>query len=1223
MQRAATLMLLILAGAAFAAGLSTTEMSTPSAAAQPGQFTEHIDAIYDQQGNLIGGDIDAVSTDSLYWHPYSTSYLYYSPKATSPTATQRTAMSFMNGQGTTCMDPNGNYVYEANSTTLRRFSTVDGSYTDYALSYTGGAGCATDGQYIYRPNGTTMYKYTMTGTYVNSTTTNYSCDAYSISCCRDTVWFTNDRYNGVNLYGYACSKFTGGSISNDVTWNVSTGTNGIGNVCYDGTYFYLPWIGTSPITFKRFYSDRTLYTTGTVNIDSRGCMCKKPQQVSADSLYFKDYGVSFLRVAGKIQSPTPANWTAMSWQNTQSVPCMTPDGQYVYEVNSTTLRRYNTSTGAYDAYALSYSGTGACGTDGQYVYVPNGSTVYKYSMTGTYVNSTTINISPSQYGFAVANDTVWATTAGSGAATYYGYACSRFTGGSISQDATWSMASVGGSTPMNIAWDGTYYYAVSGGYSTNPFMRFYASRSLYTTGTYSGDGRSVMCLRPPRHDVGVSKIVAPPSSLDSGTVVTPACSVYNYGNQTEASYKVRMTIGAYADSATVTSHAPGAALYVTFPSWTASARGSFSVACSTRLTGDADNSNDKKTGTVTVQVRDVGVTHLLAPTGSADSGTTVVPACSVFNWGTAAASCSLRMKIGAGYNRAVYISGQAAGTRAYVTFPSWTATVRGSNAVSCSTELTGDLKTANDKLTGTVTVNVTDVATKIILAPAGTIAAGTVVTPACSVVNYGTTTPASYTVRMKFEAYNQTATVTSHAPGATVYVTFTTWTAVAGTHAVSCSTELATDIVTTNDKLTGSVTVTGSGGSGGWTAKTPMPAGAKQIKDGGWLAYDAGADAGTGRIYASRGNKQPDFFAYNPVMDSWKALAPWLPGTEGKLPGKGSAGCADGNGAIYATKGNNKSGFWKYDATKDSWYQKKDVPLGVSNKKVKGGTDIAWAYKGSTGSPYLLKGYKNEFYRYDTGGDSWQTLSPAPVGANQKWDKGSWLAYDGTSKIYAFKAKYHEFYRYSPDGDSWSAALAPMPVTGSTGSKKAKDGSCGTYLNGGIFALKGGNTQQFFKYTVASNAWAEKETIPAVAPGEKKKKVKAGADIVTVNTVLYATKGNKSNSLWLYVPGAFLFQASEREGVMASPMAIGESQFSIAPNPLASGFAVLRYGLPKAVAAKLSIYNVAGQTVMSQRLVASRSGYVNLDLRHLSNGVYLVKLSSEGFAGSQKLVVQR
>jgi hypothetical protein len=135
--------------------------------------------------------------------------------------------------------------------------------------------------------------------------------------------------------------------------------------------------------------------------------------------------------------------------------------------------------------------------------------------------------------------------------------------------------------------------------------------------------------------------------------------------------------------------------------------------------------------------------------------------------------------------------------------------------------------------------------------------------------------------------------------------------------------------------------------------------------------------------------------------------------------------------------------------------------------------------------------------------------------------------------------------------------------------------------------------------------------------------VKAGGAIVGAGTNLYATKGNKTNELWMYVPGAVLFEAPRHDGVAAERLAIGDCQMTIAPNPLAAGFAVLRYSLPKAGAAELIVYNVAGQTVMAQTLVAGRSGSVDLDLRHLSNGVYLVKLSSEGFASSQKLVVQR
>jgi hypothetical protein len=514
-----------------------------------------------------------------------------------------------------------------------------------------------------------------------------------------------------------------------------------------------------------------------------------------------------------------------------------------------------------------------------------------------------------------------------------------------------------------------------------------------------------------------------------------------------------------------------------------------------------------------------------------------------------------------------------------------------------------------------------DIGPTAILAPMGGYDTSAVIAPKVKVKNF--TTLAALGARIVFRidstagntVYADTLTKDIDASAESTF-TFDVWPAlnIPRTYASFCSTYVAGDTKPSNDVIRGTFVL--SSAPPGWYPKNPMPAGAKPIKNGGWLAYDAGK----ARIYSSRGNKQPDFWAYAPAGDSWGLRAPWQPGVEGKLPYNGSAGCADGNGVVYATKGNNKSGFWKYDANANAWTQKKDVPLGVSNKKVKGGTDITWAYKGSVGSPYLLKGYKNEFYRYDTGADSWQVLTPAPVGASQKWDKGSWVAYDDVNKkIYAFKAKYHELYRYSPDGDSWSAALSPMPIPGSMGSKKAKEGSCGTFIGGSIYALKGGNTREFWKYTIATNAWAEKETIPT---GLLKKKVKAGADIVTAGLSLYATKGNKSNELWQYVPGAFVFEAPRHDGVLAGKTVIAQGM-SISPNPLAGGYAVLRYGLPKAGAAQLSVYNVAGQTVMARTLAAGRSGIVNLDLRHLSNGVYLVKFASDGYENSQKLVVQR
>jgi hypothetical protein len=101
---------------------------------------------------------------------------------------------------------------------------------------------------------------------------------------------------------------------------------------------------------------------------------------------------------------------------------------------------------------------------------------------------------------------------------------------------------------------------------------------------------------------------------------------------------------------------------------------------------------------------DVGVTRILAPLGAIDSGTAVTPSCSLFNYGTGSASYRVRMKVGGFYNDTARVTGHAAGSFRYVTFPVWLAHQVGNHAVSCSTELTGDEAPGNDRARDSVEV---------------------------------------------------------------------------------------------------------------------------------------------------------------------------------------------------------------------------------------------------------------------------------------------------------------------------------------------------------------------------------------------------------------------------------------------------------------------------------------------------------------------------------------
>lgn len=416
-----------------------------------------------------------------------------------------------------------------------------------------------------------------------------------------------------------------------------------------------------------------------------------------------------------------------------------------------------------------------------------------------------------------------------------------------------------------------------------------------------------------------------------------------------------------------------------------------------------------------------------------------------------------------------------------------------------------------------------------------------------------------------------------------------------------------------------------------WTEVASMPTGTKPVKDGGWLAYDPSWP----RIYAARGNKSGDFFSYDPTGDSWTQLAA-QPGCDGKLPGKGavavSANAAVGYGSrwwfVYATVGNSTSGFFLFNPDSNRWIPRASVPLGTSNKKVKGGTDLAFVPRTwwrDTGYVYLLKGIVNEFYRYCPNTDTWKTMPAPPPGAKPKWDKGSFLVFDGDRTIYAHKAKYNEAFAFDVETETWDPATLPgLPLLGRSGkSKKAKDGSCGTWYGGLMYALKGGNTQELWAGDPRGSAWYELDTMPAIGRSLKKKKVKAGADIVTFGSVLYALKGNGTNELWRYEPKVVLGAQpkSGRYGVMQSGSSAVEPGLSVTPNPLTGHVAALRWSLPRPARAQLTVWDAVGRVVRQMPLAAG-AGQAHADLGGLSPGIYVVQLSTPAASWTCKVVLQ-
>jgi N-acetylneuraminic acid mutarotase len=641
-------------------------------------------------------------------------------------------------------------------------------------------------------------------------------------------------------------------------------------------------------------------------------------------------------------------------------------------------------------------------------------------------------------------------------------------------------------------------------------------------------------------------------------------------------------------------------------------------------------------------VPDVAVTAIIAPIDSAVGGDTVRPTIVVQNLSTLnpAVDVPVQFLIGSVYNVQQNIPSLAPGALDTVEFSPWVA-VGGSYPMAAFTALSGDPNPTNDTMSDSLTVVVRDVGAYVINRPRAAEQLGTTLRPSIRVRNYG---GASVVFDLTL--------VIKNSSGTTVYDTTETGIALAGTgfidrefsktwtadpvgdYGLTAYTSLTGDTDPLNDTAYGVCTVS-SGPVLPWVCmvrQMPTAPSNREMKDGAWLVEKDNL------IYAAKGNKSTDFYCYFPSADSWKTLASMPVGPDNRTVSKGAVGVAGDHDYIYATKGNNTSEFWRYDASLDSWHRMADVPLGTSNKKVKGGTDLVYVKETGPdpGRIYLLKGYKNEFYRYEVSRDSWRTLTPAPVGSNIRWDKGSWLACHGTPgqgefTIFAHKAKYHEFYKFDAAADTWhSKSLTAMPllsrITGKT--RKAKDGSCAAWLNNAVYAFKGANSQEFWRYDPEGDTWSEQDTIPAVGVANKKKRVKGGADIVAFGSVLYATKGNKSGEIWRYTPGTAQACAytQPRSGVQALPTIAPHTRFTVTPNPLRAGFATLTASGQAAQWSSgpvvVGIHDASGRVVQRSALRVPRSGVV-LDLRGLAPGVYAIRLTAGGVTTTQKFVLHQ
>jgi hypothetical protein len=293
---------------------------------------------------------------------------------------------------------------------------------------------------------------------------------------------------------------------------------------------------------------------------------------------------------------------------------------------------------------------------------------------------------------------------------------------------------------------------------------------------------------------------------------------------------------------------------------------------------------------------------------------------------------------------------------------------------------------------------------------------------------------------------------------------------------------------------------------------------------------------------------------------------------------------------------------------------------------------MVFVQEGDTGFIYLLKGYKTDFFRFNTTSGVWDTSLPeAPAGARAKWDKGSWLAYGGDMGIYAHKAKYHEFWLYDIVARVWyPSPLTGMPLVGMSGkSKKSKDGGAACSYDFRLYALKGGNTSEFWCYDPDDDQWFELDTMPSLGSTGRKRRVKAGGDIIAWGgDAFFAIKGNKTLEFWRYMlppssgPGSGRLRQSPRNQVQTA-LSLEQPSLCLAPTVIRHGSLRLQYRLPAGTSTRIRIFDVTGRSVLDTRTLCSGAGTLVLPVHNLSAGTYFVSVKAAGTAIHAKAILER
>ncbi len=510
--------------------------------------------------------------------------------------------------------------------------------------------------------------------------------------------------------------------------------------------------------------------------------------------------------------------------------------------------------------------------------------------------------------------------------------------------------------------------------------------------------------------------------------------------------------------------------------------------------------------------------------------------------------------------------------------------------------------------------------------------------PVIRIQNYGTVGDSIMAyLRINPGGYIDSILVTGLLPGADTIVTLATPWFGRGSFVAICSTAMVGDVNPANDVFSRAFV------SLPWVQRADVPVGPirKRVKDAA-LVYAPT----TGKLYALKGGNCNEFYAYDIATGTWESLPSMPLDPSGR---KARDGCDltfdrfhGPAGTIWAIKGGGVPDFYSFDLATNSWSIRRSLSVRNFNFRFpKRGAALAYVpTHGPEGTVYCATGNNSlTFLAFNIAGDTWTRCPDVPFNPLRKRTcrYGTDMVYDGDSIIYLLKgSNTTEVWKYYPSFDTWAMTTLDQVSLIGNRNRRVKNGGALAYLNGNLFVLKGGNTQEFWSYRIGGpDTWTRRTDIPYALSGTRRKP-KRGAAMAGADSAIFCLKGSSVYEFWEYRPhtdslgNTLVACAPDRQGIMAQPEPLpAKLNLTIYPNPATSNRLNLGINLPATAHIRLKVYDATGSLIQNLAEGALPAGrhwlYWNgrtANGKAVAPGVYFVKLQTGEAVLTRKLIIQ-